>query len=135
MAQTRDPITSQLFIDGAANVRDGFKPSSYDANLTMDGSAQSVALATGVTLGAGRIHIVNAGVTTEAIRFAFGTSAANAEANLNHSTNRATTGFYIPAGTDGGAPVLLGVPVLATHYAVENAVASDTQVVAITQGI
>jgi len=113
----------------------GFKPSSYDANLTMDDSAQSVALASGVKLGGGRVHIHNTGATTEAIRFAFGTSAANAEANLTHSSDHATTGVYIPASTEGGTPLILGVPALATHYAVENAVASDTQVVAITQGI
>lgn len=135
MTITRDPTTGQLFQGGAAKVQDGFKPSSYDANLTMDGSAQSVALASGVSLGAGRVHVVNTGATTEAIRFAFGTSAANAEANLTHVTNLATTGVYIPAAAEGGQPTTLGVPALATHYAVENAVASDTQVVAITQGV
>ena len=119
----------------AIKTADGFKPSSYDANLTMDGTAQSVALASGVALGAGRIHVVNTGATTEAIRVAFGTSAANAEANLTISAAAATTGHYIPAIADGVGEALLGVPALATHYAVANAVASDTQVVAITQGV
>ena len=113
----------------------GFKPSSYDANLTMDGTAQSVALASGVSLGAGRIHVANTGATTEAIRVAFGTSAANAEANLNIAAGAATTGYYIAAIADGIGEAILGVPELATHYAVANAVASDTQVVAITQGV
>ena len=120
---------------GAIQAADGFKPSSYDANLTMDGTAQSVALATGVKLGAGRIHVVNTGATTEAIRVAFGTSAANAEANLTIAAAAATTGYYIPAIADGIGEATLGVPALATHYAVANAVAADTQVVAVTQGV
>ena len=130
--------SKNTFLDetnGSAHVMDGFKPSQYDANLTMDGTAQSVALATGVKQGAGRIHVANTGATTEAIRVAFGTSAANAEANLTISAAAATTGFYIPAAAEGGTPTVLGVPANATHYAVANAVASDTQVVAITQGV
>lgn len=122
---------------GAQRVADGFKPSSYDADLTMDGTAQSVALVAGVKLGAGRVRVVNLGATTEAIRFAFGTSAANAEANLTIAAAAATTGVYIPAAAEGGSQsvVVFGVPALATHYAVANAVAADTQVVSVTQGI
>ena len=122
---------------GAAHTMDGFKPSQYDADLTMNGTAQSVALATSVSLGSGRVRVVNLGATTEAIRFAFGTSAANAEANLTHVTNLATTGLYIPSNVDapGAGIVILGVPALATHYAVENAVAADVQVVSVTQGV
>jgi hypothetical protein len=116
-------------------MREGFKPSQYDADLTMNGTAQAVALASGVSLGDGRIHVVNRGATTEAIRVAFGTSAANAQANLNISAAAATTGYYIPAIADGIGEAVLGVPALATHYAVANAVAADTQVVSITQGV
>lgn len=110
-----------------------FTPSSYDSTLTMDGTAQSVALVG----GARKLHVANLGATTEAIRVAFGTSAANAEANLTISTGAATTGFYISAAADNAAnsAVILGIPALATHYAVANAVAADTQTVAVTQGI
>ena len=121
----------------AVKSSDGFIPSQYDVDLTMDGTAQSVALATGVALGAGRVYFANQGATTEAIRVAFGTSAANAEANLNIAGGLATTGHYIPAAAEGGAQSaqILGVPALATHYAIANAVAADTQVVSVTQGL
>ena len=124
---------------GVIQTMDGFKPSQYDADLTMNGTAQAVALASGVSLGDGRIHVVNRGATTEAIRIAFGTSAANAQSNLNMTTDgapeRATTGFYLPSIADSDGWIILGVPALATHYAVANAVDSDTQVVSITQGV
>lgn len=134
MTKTYDPFTGVVATDGALHVMDGFRPVSYDANLTMDGTAQSVALASTVASGCGRVHVVNTGATTEAIRFAFGTSAANAEAGLTIAASAATTGFYIPAAAEGGKPETLGVPSYATYYAVANAVASDTQVVAVTQG-
>ena len=123
---------------GHAQVQDAFKPSQdYIDDLTMDGTAQSVALATGVALGKGRIRVWNKGATTENIRFAFGTSEANAEANLTHSTNRATTGIEIPPYADGGTLCMqtFGVPDNATHYAVENGVASDVQAVQVVQGV
>lgn len=112
--------------------RNEFKPSQYDTDLTMDGTAQAVALAAGVT----KIRVVNRGATTEAIRVAFGTSSSNAQANLTISAAAATTGVYIPAGADVGSASVekLGVPDGHTHYAVANAVASDTQVVSIDQG-
>lgn len=117
----------------------GFKPSQYDPDLTMDDTAQSVALSTGVKLGKGRVSFTNRGASTEAIRIAFGTSAANAEANLTIDTGAATTGYFLPATvstTDqAGNTEILGVPALATYYAVANAVASDTQPVSIVQGI
>lgn len=121
----------------AAKTSDGFKPSQYDADLTMDGTAQSVALATGVSLGGGRVYFANQGATTESIRIAFGTSAANAESNLNIAGGLATTGHLIGANADVGSQSAqtLGVPADATYYAVANAVNGDTQVVAITQGL
>lgn len=114
-----------------------FTPSSYDADLTMNGTAQSGALASGVARGLGAVYFGNLGATTEAIRVAFGTSAADAEGNLTISAAAATTGHYIPALADGGANAfqILGVPANATHYAVANAVAADTQTVTVTQGI
>ena len=115
----------------------GFIPSQYDVSLTMNGTAQSVVLAAGVKTGLGSIYVANLGATTEAIRVAFGTSAANAESNLNIAAAAATTGHYIPASADAGSQSAqtLGVPALATHYAVANAVAADTQAVSVTQGI
>ena len=110
-------------------------PSSYDGDLTMNGTAQGVALASGVSLGNGYIYVVNRGATTEAIRIAFGTSELDAEGNLTIATGAATTGHYLPSIADSDGWVILGVPALATHYAIANAVASDVQVVSITQGI
>ena len=113
----------------------GFTPSQYDADLTMDGTAQSVALATGTT----KLRIVNTGATTEDIRIVFGASASAAETNLTMTTDgapeHATTGMLIQPEADGVGTVVIGVPSDATHYAVANAVASDTQVVNITQGV
>lgn len=110
----------------------GFTPSQYDADLVMDGTAQAVPLATGTT----KCFFINEGATTEKVRVAFGTSAANAEANLTitGSPSYATTGHPIPSPADGYGSCVLGVPKDATHYAVANAVASDTQTVSITQG-
>ena len=111
-----------------------FAPSSYtDTTLTMNNTAQGAALATGVT----KIQVINTGAATEAIYVAFGTSELDAESNLNHSTDHATTGVYIGAMADVGAAAVqtLDVPSTATHYAVENAVAGDTQVVKINQGV
>lgn len=116
----------------------GFKPSQdYISDLTMDGTAQSVALATGVKLGAGNVEIFNQGATTEAIRYAFGTSAANAEANLTISAAAATTGIIVPAYADyaNQCRVIVGVPLNATHIAIANDTASDTQAVQLIQGV
>jgi len=114
----------------------GFKPSSYNTELTMDGTAQSVALATGVKLGNGKVRIVNKGVTTEAIRVAFGSTAASAEAGLTIASAAATTGLWIGSAADGyAAEVILDVPATASYIAVANAVASDTQTVELTQGV
>jgi len=118
---------------GSARETSLFTPSSYDADLTMNGTAQTGALATGVK----KVKFGNLGATTEAIRVAFGTDATDAASNLTIVAAAATTGHYIPASTQGGANAFqaLGVPRLATHYAVANAVAADVQVVTVTQGI
>lgn len=109
----------------------GFTPISYDADLTMDGTAQSVALVT----GAQKLVIINRGVTTEAIRVAFGASASAAETALGIAGGLAVTGFYWPAIADLASSLEIGVPFGSTHYAIANAVASDTQIVSITQGV
>lgn len=112
-----------------------FTPSSYDADLTMNGTAQSGAIATGAV----KIQFCNLGATTEAIRVAFGSTALIAEGNLTIAAAAATTGYYIPALADAGAGacVVLGVPTeaLGGFYAVANAVAGDVQVVTVNQGI
>jgi len=122
---------------GAAHVVDGFKPSTYSADLTMDATGEALALATGVKLGAGRVQVANLGATTEAVRVAFGTSAVDALDNLTILAGAATTGFYIGAAADLGSQSIqiLGVPALATHIGVGPAVASDVQDVAVTQGV
>lgn len=121
------------FTNGGANVIDrGFTPLQYDADLTMDGTGQAVALAA----GARSLLIYNQGATTEDLRVAFGASSAAAITALTVSGSRATTGLYMPAAVDNVAfgAVKLGVPNGATHYAMANATASDVQVVTITQG-
>lgn len=111
--------------------KNDFTPSQYDADLTMDGTAQSVALATGVK----KLRVVNQGATTEDIRLVFGTSASDAEGNLTIAAAAATTGMVITAMPDGGTETIVGVPANATHYAIANDVAADTQVVNVTQGV
>lgn len=125
------PIPVTIRGDGGA-----FVLSSYDVDLTMDGTAQAVALATGVKEGAGRVRIVNRGATTEDIRVAFGDSQSAAETALTISSSRATTGLWIGSAADGyQSEMILGVPATATHLAVANATASDTQTVSVTQGV
>jgi len=119
---------------GAVVIKGGiaFTPLSYDADLTMDGTAQAVALATGAL----KVKVVNRGVTTEAIRVVFGESILDAQSNLTILTGAATTGDYLPSSADqGDGEEIYGVPANATHYAIANAVAADTQIVSITQGV
>ena len=123
---------------GATHTADGFKPSQYDIDIIIvAGTTQYGVLATGVKLGAGRVKFVNRSATTHDARIAFGTSEANALANLTVAGGLATTGYYLPAIADGGAisSVVLGVPALATHYAILNATAAKTPTVAVTQGV
>lgn len=115
----------------------GFVPSSYDANLdvTVAGTPVSMSLPTGVSRGAGRIHVTNLGATSENMRLAFGTSIANAENNLTVSGGIGTTGMTIVPVVDGGQPQEIGVPVNAVAVAVVNAVASDTPEMAVVSGV
>lgn len=108
-----------------------FRPSVYAADLTMNGTAQAVAIASGAT----KLRVSNRGATLKAIRLAFGTSASEAQANLTIVSAAATTGMYIFAPADGfQGSQIIGIPSLATHFAVANAVAADVQVVSIEQG-
>jgi len=135
-AVTKAPVGVSVAVDSEAlRASDGFRPVAYDADRVMNGTAQGFALDAAVSLGQGRLYVVNTGAATEAVRIAFGTSELDAEANLTHSTNRATTGVYLHAPADGPGAILLGVPSDATHYALENAFAADTQTVVVTQGL
>lgn len=121
------------FTNKAANVVDrGFTPLQYDADLTMDGTGQAVAL----HADARSIQVYNQGATTEDIRVTFGASSAAAITALGISGGLAVTGFYMPAAADDVTmgSFKFGVPAGATHYAIANATVSDTQVVTITQG-
>ena len=129
-------LVAQGMVGNAVKVNSSdFTPSSYDADLTMDDTAQSGAIATGAT----KLQFGNLGATTESIRVAFGATASEAEGNLNIAAGAATTGYYIPSIADAGAGafVNLGVPsaALGGFYAVANAVAADTQTVAVNQGV
>jgi len=120
--------------NGAAHVLDGFNPSiEYSANLnvTVAGTEVSAALVTGAV----RVQIANIGASTENMRFAFGTSDANAKANLNETGGIGTTGILVIPVVDGGQPQILRIPALATHVATVNAVASDTPELTLVQGI
>lgn len=136
----QDPTTGndvQVKGDGngavlVSNIKAAFTPADLSDNLTMDGTAQVIALSADTT----KLQITNLGATTEAIRVAFGASSAEATANLTISTGAATTGYYIPAIADAGAGAVRepGVPSDATHVAIANAVAADTQTVLVVQG-
>ena len=41
---TTNKVENVKVTNGAAHVADGFKPSSYDANLTMDATGEALAL-------------------------------------------------------------------------------------------
>ena len=130
---------AQGMVGNAAKVNNNFTPSSVgSATLTMDGTAQGGAIATGVT----KIQFYNKGAATEDIYVAFGATQAEADGNLTMTTDgvpeKATTGHYIPAVADAGANALqiLTVPPasIGGFYAVANAEDSDVQVVKVSQG-
>jgi len=110
-----------------------FTPSNYEPDFTMDGTAQSAAIAS----GASRLRVNNQGGTGEHIRIAFGATAAEAEENLTITTGAATTGHFIAANSNGNGTVSedIGIPANAGFYAIANAVAGDTQAVSVTQGV
>lgn len=110
-----------------------FTPSSYDSDLTMDGTAQTGAIAS----GASKLKVTNRGAATEPLRIAFGETAAAAEANLTISGGEATTGDYIPANSNANGAIteFFGIPVNAKFYAIANDSAGDTQTVSVTQGV
>ena len=100
-------------------------------DLTMDDSVQGVLIRSGQVA----VDIYNTGATTEGIYVAFGTSEVDAETNLTLSTDHATTGYWVPPEGDSAVHCRqrFTVPTGATHFAVGNDTASDTQVVRICQ--
>lgn len=111
---------------------EAFRPSSYQTDLTMDGTGQPVALAT----GASKVRISNKGATTQAIRLAFGIDAADAVNNLNIVAGAATTGVFIGSPADGyPGSEMIGAPADATYFAVANAVIAGTPVISLEQGV
>lgn len=98
----------------------------------MNGTAQVIALATGTT----KIEILNRGATTEAIRYAYGETAQEAIDILDIDSDAARGGYWMGSPADGyPPPPPEGRPTNAAYLAVANAVASDTQVVSVTQGV
>ena len=110
-----------------------FTPGTYSADLTMDADGESLALADGTK----KVYIVNQGATTEDLRVAFGTDAADAITNLAIAAGAATTGYYLPSNADvaGAGIVTLGVPSGANYIACAPGTAGDTQAVSIVQGV
>lgn len=112
--------------------RGGFRPSSYNADINMDGTAKTFAVPAGAT----KAMIYNKGTAAKGIRVAFGTSTLDAGNNLTLSGGAATTGVPIPARADDPANsrTILGVPTGMTHLAVANDTALDTQAVSVVFG-
>jgi hypothetical protein len=108
-----------------------FTPSIYGTPVTITAGLASVgALASGVS----RVKFINDGVGD--VKIAFGTDAADAEANLTISGGVATTGEPLDdIAAWGAAGILtLNVPAAATHYAICNGTAAETPTVTVNQG-
>lgn len=118
---------------GSAKETSLMTPGTYSADLTMDADGESLALADGTK----KVYIVNQGVTTEDLRVAFGTTAADAITNLAIVAAAATTGYYLPSNVDvpNAGIVTLGVPSGANFIACAPGTAGDTQAVSIVQGV
>ena len=116
---------------GAAHTMDGPRNTNYELVITTDGVGKTVALATGIKLGAGRVIGTNLD-STNAAYFALGTSVSDAILNLNIVGGVATSGTYLPANA-GVTEKLRGVGALMTHLAVATAVIATTPLVNIEQ--
>lgn len=130
--------TSRKFwksVGGRAHVITGFRPSQYEADLVMTNSAQTVALASGVKLGQGSVRIANEGAAGENIKFAFGSTEANAISALNVASGGATTGTWMPSITDSPKGIdIFGTYDDSTYLAIANITSGDTQTVNVVQG-
>ena len=133
-----DGEQDSLKVEGKAiRANTAFKPSSYTGKVTTDAVGVTGAIATGAT----KLYVQSLETTSvqEFAVLAFGTSAANAVANLNVAATVGTTGVVIPSGdsTSGGSippPIELGVPDNATHFAVVDGLTGQAQILMITQG-
>lgn len=120
----------------AKKVNSDFVPSSYTGKITTD----AVGVTTAIASGASKVLLQSLEVTglEEYAVLAFGTSAANAVANLTIAAAVGTTGIIIPSGdsTAGGlaSPMIIGVPGNATHFALVNGVSGLAQIIMVTQG-
>ena len=131
---------------GAAHTMDGFKPSSYTGRISSDEDGTTFAIATGARRLLLQSLEVN-GLEEYAI-LAFGTSAANAQANLALTGTTpnilSNAGVIIRSGdsTAGGVAkdLLVGIPENAWgenggYAAIGNGVAGLVQIVMVTQGV
>jgi len=131
---------------GAAHTMDGFKPSSYTGRISSAEAGTTFAIAS----GARRILLQNLEITglEEYAILAFGTSAANAQANLAKTGTTpniiANAGVIIRSGdsTAGGVAIdlLIGIPENSWgenggYAALGNGVAGLVQIVMVTQGV
>ena len=131
----------------SANVMDAFKPSIYTGKISSSEAGTAFALGT----GARRILLQSLEVTglEEYAIIAFGTSAADAQANLAKTGTTpniiANAGIVIFSGDStagGGAPYLppIGIPKSSWgenggYAAIGNGVAGLVQVIMVTQGV
>lgn len=135
-----DGLVKQNYSGGSSHVADGFKPSSYTGKITSLEAGTTFAIAS----GAGRLLLQSLETTsiTEFAVLAFGTSAADAQTNLNKSGTTpniiSNSGVVIRSGDSTlgfNAPdVIVGIPDNATHAALGNGAAGDDQVIMVTQG-
>jgi len=124
-------------MSGGMKSNSDFVPSSYTGKIT----TTATGVATAIASGASKLLLQSLEVTglEEFAVLAFGTSAANAIANLNIAAAVGTTGIIIPSGdsTAGGVaiPVTLSIPANATHFALVDGVSAQVQIIMVTQGV
>jgi len=135
---TGKPATTPVNVmSGGMKSNSDFVPSAYTGKITTTATGVATAIAT----GASKLMLQSLEVTgmEEFAVLAFGTSAANAIANLNIAAAVGTTGIIIPSGdsTAGGvAPtIIISIPANATHFALVDGLSGQVQVIMVTQGV
>jgi hypothetical protein len=135
---TGKAATSEIVVlAGGVKSHADFIPSSYTGKITTTATGVGTAIAS----GASKLLLQSLEITgiEEFAVLAFGTSSANAIANLNIAAAVGTTGIIIPSGdsTAGGvAPaIVVGIPSNATHFALVNGLSGQVQIIMVTQGI
>jgi len=129
-----DPAT------GAANVSNGFKPSSYTGRISSSENGTTFAIASGATRVLFQSLDMAVAGTPEYAIIAFGTSASDAAVNLAKTGTTpniiSNAGVVVGSSTYVGAVPLgpIGIPVNATHCAVGNGVAATVVILMVTQG-